>query len=116
MRAGTRCYIATASNYQSNKITERMQNERIYVAGHGGMVGSAITRHLQRGGANVITATHAELDLRDQRAVENFFSATTPTQVYLAAARVGGIAANDRYPADFVSDNLAIQSNVIDSA
>jgi len=94
-----------------------MKNERIYVAGHGGMVGSAITRHLQRDGAGeIITASHANLDLRDQKAVDAFFAATKPTQVYLAAARVGGIAANDRYPADFVSDNLAIQSNVIDAA
>lgn len=95
-----------------------MGTERIYVAGHTGMVGSAILRRLNRlvDPTDLITATHEQLDLTDTRAVEKFFAAKKPTAVYLAAARVGGILANDRYPADFIRDNLAIQSNVIDAA
>lgn len=90
---------------------------KIYVAGHRGMVGSAIVRALQRHGeANIVTRSHSELDLTDQRAVRDFFSVEKPDQVYLAAAKVGGIYANNTYPADFIYANLMIQSNVIDAA
>jgi len=90
------------------------QNDRIYVAGHTGMVGSAILRNLQAAGhANVILRTSRELDLRDQAAVASFFAKEKPAYVFLAAARVGGIRANDTYRAEFLYDNLAIQTNVI---
>ena len=92
-------------------------NARIYVAGHRGLVGSAIMRRLQAlGHTGLITRTHAELDLTDERGTRAFFDAETPDQVYLAAARVGGIVANNRYPAEFIRDNLAIQANVIHAA
>ncbi|MES2883669.1 MAG: GDP-L-fucose synthase [Pseudomonadota bacterium] len=95
-----------------------MQAEsRIYVAGHRGLVGSAIVRQLQaRGLADVLTRTHAELDLTDKVAVRTFFEQQKPAVVFLAAAKVGGILANDTYPAEFIQQNLEIQSNVIDSA
>ena len=89
---------------------------RIYVAGHRGMVGGAILRRLQAQGADTITRTHADLDLTDQRAVRDFMQAERPDVVILAAARVGGIHANNTYPADFIYDNLMIQSNVIHQA
>jgi GDP-L-fucose synthase len=90
---------------------------RIFVAGHRGLVGAALVRELERQGCrDLVLRTHAELDLRDQAAVAAFFSDTRPEQVYLAAAKVGGIRANDTYPADFLRDNLQIQTNVIDSA
>ncbi len=89
----------------------------IYVAGHRGLVGSAICRRLrQTGHTNTLTATHAELDLTDQTAVRRFFADKRPDYVFLAAAKVGGIHANDSYPADFIRDNLLIQTNIIDSA
>ena len=92
--------------------------QKIYVAGHRGMVGGAIVRalHAHDPEAIILTRTHAELDLTDQSAVRAFFSAEKPDQVYLAAARVGGIHANNTYPADFIFDNLMIQANVIDAA
>ena len=91
--------------------------EKIYVAGHRGMVGSAIVRTLvQQGQANFVTRTHAELDLTNQAAVQAFFASEKPTQVYLAAAKVGGIHANNTYPAKFIYQNLMIQANVIDAA
>lgn len=93
--------------------------DRIYVAGHGGMVGAAIVRQLRAAGhpdSHLITRTHAELDLTDQRAVHDFFEQERPSQVYLAAARVGGIHANKTFPADFIYDNLMIEANVIKSA
>lgn len=87
------------------------------MAGHRGLAGSAIVRALKRKGYNnLITRTHAELDLTDQPAVQAFFEAEQPTHVILAAAKVGGIHANDTYPAEFIRDNLAIQTNVIHSA
>jgi len=90
---------------------------KIYVAGHRGMVGSAIVRCLQRKGYDrILTRTHAELDLTQQDAVRAFFEAERPDQVYLAAAKVGGIHANNTYPADFIYINLMIQANVIESA
>jgi GDP-L-fucose synthase len=95
------------------------QEPKIYVAGHRGMVGSAIARHLLAHGVQldqIITRTHAELDLTHQAAVQAFFAEEKPTQVYLAAAKVGGIHANNTYPAEFIYDNLVMQSNVIDAA
>lgn len=92
---------------------------KIYVAGHRGMVGSAIVRDLIAKGqdpARIIGRTHAELDLTDQAAVRNFFAVEKPDQVYLAAAKVGGIHANNTYPAEFIYDNLMVQANVIDAA
>ena len=89
----------------------------IYVAGHRGMVGSAIVRQLKaRGEKNIVVRSSNELDLRDRSAVNTFFENTKPDLVYLAAAKVGGIYANDTYPAEFLFDNLAIVSNVIDAA
>jgi len=92
---------------------------KIYVAGHRGMVGSAIVRTLLGQGVrpqDIITRTHAELDLTNQTEVRAFFAAERPDQVYLAAARVGGIHANNTYPAEFIYDNLMIEANVIDGA
>ncbi|MGI6627862.1 MAG: GDP-L-fucose synthase [Bacillota bacterium] len=90
------------------------RNAKIYVAGHRGMVGSAIVRHLKHDGyANVIGRTSTELDLRRQSEVESFFDKERPEYVFLAAARVGGILANDTYPAEFIYDNLMISINVI---
>lgn len=90
---------------------------RIFVAGHRGLVGSALVRKLEREGAKqLILRTHRELDLTDQAAVENFFATEKPEFVFLAAAKVGGIHANNTYPAEFIRDNLAIQTNVIHSA
>ncbi len=92
-------------------------SKRVYVAGHRGLVGSAILRALDaRGFQHIITCTHAELDLTDQAAVRHFFAEERISHVYLAAARVGGIHANNTYPADFIRDNLLIQTNVIDAA
>jgi len=86
----------------------------IYVAGHRGLAGSAIVRQLEKlGHRNLLRATSAELDLRDRTAVERFFSAHQPEYVFLAAAKVGGILANSQQPAEFLYDNLAIQTNVI---
>ena len=90
---------------------------KIYVAGHRGMVGSAIVRTLQaQGQTNIVTRTHAELDLTDQAAVRHFFEAEKPDQVYLAAAKVGGIHANNTYPAEFIYQNLMMEANIIDAA
>lgn len=90
---------------------------KIYVAGHKGLVGSAVARALARRGVDdVLVRTRAELDLCDQRAVREFFRSEKPDQVILAAAKVGGIHANNAYPADFIRDNLLVQTNVIDAA
>jgi GDP-L-fucose synthase len=92
-------------------------HDSIYVAGHRGLVGSALVRRLQSEGAdNLVLRTHQQLDLTDQAAVEAFFANERPGYVFLAAAKVGGIHANDTYPAEFIRDNLAIQTNVIHSA
>ncbi len=96
-----------------------MQKEqiKIYVAGHNGMVGSAIVRDLKKQGFNnIITRTHVELDLINQQQVQNFFQSEKPDQVYLAAAKVGGIYANNTFPADFIYQNLMIESNIINAA
>ncbi|MDO9582626.1 MAG: GDP-L-fucose synthase [Desulfomicrobium sp.] len=93
------------------------KDSKIYVAGHRGLVGSAICRRLEQDGfTNILKRTSAELDLRNQQAVEDFFAVEKPEYVFLAAAKVGGIHANDTYPADFIRDNLQIQTNVIDAA
>ena len=93
------------------------KNSKIYVAGHRGMVGSAIVRELQRKGYNnIITRTHAELDLTRQEAVESFFEAEKPEYVFLAAAKVGGIAANSAALADFMYQNMMLEMNVIHAA
>jgi len=93
------------------------KSNKIYVAGHRGMVGSAIIRVLKdQGFENIITRTHSELDLTNQQQVQEFFSLEKPNQVYLAAAKVGGIFANDNYPADFIYQNLMIEANVIHAA
>ncbi len=90
---------------------------KIYIAGHRGLVGTALTRNLRaKGFDNFVTRTHAELDLTSQAAVEEFFAAEKPDYVFLAAAKVGGIHANNTYPAEFIRDNLAIQTNVIHAA
>lgn len=92
---------------------------KIYVAGHRGMVGSAIVRQLVAQGQDpdrIVGRTHAQLDLTDQAAVRAFFQEEKPDQVYLAAAKVGGIHANNAYPAEFIYDNLMVQANVIDAA
>jgi GDP-L-fucose synthase len=91
--------------------------KKIYIAGHRGMVGSAIVRGLERRGySNLVYRTHDELDLTNQVAVKYFFETEKPDQVYLAAAKVGGIHANNTYPADFIYDNLMVQNNVIHQA
>lgn len=93
------------------------KTSKIYVAGHTGMVGSAIIRELQKQGySNIITQTHSELNLIDQNEVNNFFVQEKPEYVFLAAAKVGGIVANNSYPADFLYDNMMIEMNVIHSA
>ena len=92
-------------------------NQKIYVAGHKGMVGSAIVRALkEKGYQNIVTRTHAELDLTNQAAVQAFFAKEKPDQVYLAAAKVGGIYANNTFPAEFIYQNLMMESNVIHQA
>ena len=90
------------------------KNSKIYVAGHKGLVGSAIVKNLvSKGYTNIITRTHSELDLINQKAVEEFFEKEKPEYVILAAAKVGGIVANNTYRADFIYENLQIQNNVI---
>jgi len=93
------------------------KDAKIYVAGHRGLVGSAILRKLQADGyTNLVYRTSQELDLRDRNQVDKFFEEEKPEYVFLAAAKVGGIVANNEYPADFIRDNLMIQTNVIDAA
>lgn len=98
-------------------MSELLLTEKIYVAGHRGLVGSAVWRHLlQRGHSCLLGRTSRELDLRNRKQTEAFFHTERPSVVILAAAKVGGILANDSYPADFLSDNLRIQVNVMDAA
>ncbi|MBS1640460.1 MAG: GDP-L-fucose synthase [Bacteroidetes bacterium] len=93
------------------------KHSKIYIAGHRGMVGSAIVRHLEKNGfTNLVYKTSAELDLRNQQAVNNFFNKEKPEYVFLAAAKVGGIVANNTYRANFIYENLMIESNVIHAA
>lgn len=94
-----------------------MTEQRIFVAGHRGMVGSALVRALEnRGGAKILTTSRNEMDLRDQAAVQAWFASHKPDQVYLAAAKVGGIHANNTYPAEFIYENLMIEANIIHAA
>ncbi|MGB5733797.1 MAG: GDP-L-fucose synthase [Thiohalocapsa sp.] len=98
-------------------MTQSAQQQPIYIAGHRGMVGAAIVRKLtQAGYTNIVIRGRTELDLTDQRAVDTFFAQTKPAEVYLAAARVGGINANDTYPAEFIYQNLMIEANIIHAA
>ena len=101
----------------TNKQAAMEKNDKIYVAGHRGLVGSAIVRNLRgKGYTNISTRSHSELDLTDQSATAEFFVQESPAYVFLAAARVGGIHANYTYPAEFIRDNLAIQTNSIHGA
>ena len=93
-----------------------LNGKRIFVAGHRGMVGSALVRRLASEGCEVVTAGRDVLDLTDQAAVRDWFNTEKPDAVILAAAKVGGIHANETYPVDFLADNLALQTNVITSA
>ena len=101
----------------SEPIDTMNKTDKIYVAGHRGMVGSAIVRALQQSGfENIVLVTRNEVDLTSQSAVNTFFAQEKPDYVFLSAAKVGGIFANDTYPAEFIRDNLLIQTNVIDAA
>jgi GDP-L-fucose synthase len=98
-------------------ISHMNKTDKIYIAGHRGMVGSAIVRRLQKDGfTNIVTRTSKELDLKEQQAVRDFFAQEKPDVVVLAAAKVGGIHANNVYRAQFLYENLMIQNNVIHSA
>jgi GDP-L-fucose synthase len=98
-------------------MTEMKTKDKIYIAGHRGLVGSALVKTLKaQGYQNHVLRTHAELDLTNQAATEAFFAAERPDHVFLAAAKVGGIVANNTYPAEFIRDNLAIQTNIIHAA
>ncbi len=110
--------MSTISNPALSEQFSFMDSDsRVYIAGHRGLVGSAIHRELlRRGYHNILTRTHEELDLCDEVAVDAFFSGERPEFVFLAAAKVGGILANNTYPADFIRDNLIIQTNVIESS
>lgn len=110
---GVLCTISLRP-FRYNKMDK---SSKIFVAGHRGMVGSAIVRHLEVDGFNnIIVKTSKELDLRNQQAVENFFQSEKPEYIFLAAAKVGGIHANNTYRADFLYDNLAMEANVIHSS
>ena len=93
-----------------------LKGKRVYVAGHRGMVGSAIVRRLSSEDCEIVTADRASLDLKDQAAVRRWMADTRPDAVFLAAAKVGGILANDSFPADFLYDNLMIETNIIEAA
>ena len=100
----------------TNRVPYNLEGKRVYVAGHRGMVGSAIVRRLAQEGCTVLTATRGEVDLVDQAAVRDWFEKEKPDAVFLAAAKVGGILANDSYPADFLYENLMIEANIIEAA
>jgi GDP-L-fucose synthase len=113
------CNVMATAWLSVRSASGGVSTNRIYVAGHSGLVGSAIVRNLLASGRDrdgLITRSHAELDLTDDQAVDAFFATERPRQVYLAAARVGGIHANNSYPADFIRDNLVVEANVIHAA
>ncbi len=115
MRTTNECYLTSPSRAPSE--VSRSRKKRVYVAGHGGLVGSAIVRALvRRGEAEIVTRSHAELDLSEQAQVRAFFAAEAIDEVYLAAARVGGIYANNTFPAEFIYQNMIIEANVIHQA
>lgn len=96
--------------------TYDLAGKRVYVAGHRGMVGSALVRRLGSEDCTIVTAKRSELNLKDQAAVRSWFEHKKPDAVFLAAAKVGGILANDTYPADFLYDNLMIEANIIEAS
>ena len=111
--------MSDTTRMQSNPGNTSQSRPKIYVAGHRGMVGAALVRHLLATGVQeqqIVTRTRKELDLTDQQAVRTFFAETKPDQVYLAAAKVGGIHSNNTWPADFIYENLMIEANVIEAA
>lgn len=118
MRTTNECYLTRQSHLQDGtEGTIAGRPKRIYVAGHGGLVGSALVRALSRhGNAEIVTRTHAELDLTNQAQVAAFFADAAIDEVYLAAARVGGIHANNTFPAEFIYSNMIIEANVIHQA
>jgi GDP-L-fucose synthase len=93
-----------------------LRGKRVYVAGHRGMVGSALVRRLDREGCEILTAPRDDVDLQNSEQVRDFYKRARPDVVFLAAAKVGGILANESYPADFLYDNLMIEANVIKGA
>ena len=102
---------------QTEKLNSIGSSAKIFVAGHSGLVGSAIVRHLKKEGFNnLLLKTHEELDLIDQSEVKNFFGSEKPDYVIIAAAKVGGIHANNTYPADFIYQNMMIEANIINSS
>src|ERR1700730_17726631 len=99
-----------------SRVPFELRDKRVYVAGHSGMVGSAIVRRLMKEGCEILTAKRADVDLRRGEQVEGWMVQAKPDAVFLAAGKVGGIYANNTYPANFIADNLAIALNVIRSA
>src|SRR5215471_16930052 len=111
------CYAHTWQGMAGARIIRVQRNDRIFVAGHRGLVGSALVRRLRAAGfENLLLRDRVEVDLTSQAAVRDLFSEAKPQYVFLAAGRVGGILANSTYPADFLLQNLLIQANVIDAA
>src|ERR1700722_14967667 len=99
-----------------SKAVFRLENKRVWVAGHRGLVGSALVRRLERENCEIVTSDRSRVDLRNQPQVETWITETKPNVIFLAAAKVGGILANDTYPVYFLYDNLMIQTNVITAA
>lgn len=117
MLSATSCVAGKDSKPLSTTNSSMKRNDRIYVAGHRGLVGSAVVRRLEADGyENLVLRTSSELDLREQAAVRRFFESEEPGYVILAAAKVGGIMANNSFPAEFIYDNLMMEANVIDAA
>jgi len=116
MAAGLPTADAAHLNTNKDRIMYSLEGKRVWVAGHRGMVGGALVRRLASEGCEILTADRRELDLIDQAAVRGWMNAYQPDAIFLAAARVGGIFANDRFPADFLYDNLLIEANIIEAA